>query len=89
MTMEPESAMKIEATGPVLVFGGPYSNLEATEAVRLIQRDTRRYAKRQMTWFRADPQIRWFQAAPLDHSAIEKAVADFYENASPNATKPK
>ena len=59
------------------------------EAVRLIQRDTRRYAKRQMTWFRADPQIRWFQAAPLDHSAIEKAVADFYENASPNATKPK
>ena len=48
------------------------------EAVRLIQRDTRRYAKRQMTWFRADPQIKWFQAAPLDYSAIEKEVSDFY-----------
>ena len=30
------------------------------EAVRLIKRDTRRYAKRQLTWFRADPEIRWF-----------------------------
>ncbi len=30
------------------------------EAVRLLKRDTRRYAKRQLTWFRADPQVRWF-----------------------------
>lgn len=30
------------------------------EAVRLIKRNTRRYAKRQMTWFRRDDRIRWF-----------------------------
>jgi tRNA dimethylallyltransferase len=29
------------------------------EATGLIQRDTRRYAKRQLTWLRADPQIVW------------------------------
>jgi tRNA dimethylallyltransferase len=29
------------------------------EAVRTLKRDTRRFAKRQMTWFRADPQIVW------------------------------
>ena len=29
------------------------------EATRLIQRDTRRYAKRQLTWFRADPDLIW------------------------------
>ncbi len=29
------------------------------EATRLIQRDTRRYAKRQHTWFRADPDVIW------------------------------
>jgi len=29
------------------------------EAVRLIKRNTRRYAKRQMTWFRAEPGLRW------------------------------
>ncbi|MBW1741450.1 MAG: tRNA (adenosine(37)-N6)-dimethylallyltransferase MiaA, partial [Deltaproteobacteria bacterium] len=27
------------------------------EAVRLFKRDTRRYAKRQLTWFKADPEI--------------------------------
>lgn len=30
------------------------------EAVAIFKRDTRRYAKRQMTWFRADPNIAWF-----------------------------
>lgn len=31
------------------------------EAVARIKQDTRRYAKRQLTWFRADPEVRWFQ----------------------------
>ena len=29
------------------------------ESLRLFKRDTRRYAKRQLTWFRADPEIVW------------------------------
>jgi tRNA dimethylallyltransferase len=29
------------------------------EAVRLMIRDTTRYAKRQMTWFARDPEVRW------------------------------
>jgi tRNA dimethylallyltransferase len=29
------------------------------EAVRRLQRDTRRFAKRQMTWFRGDPNVHW------------------------------
>jgi tRNA dimethylallyltransferase len=30
-------------------------------AVELIKRDTRRFAKRQLTWFRRDPRIYWFR----------------------------
>lgn len=30
------------------------------ETIRLLVRDTRRYAKRQMTWFTRDPAIEWF-----------------------------
>lgn len=30
------------------------------EAVELIKRNSRRYAKRQLTWFRRDTQVRWF-----------------------------
>ena len=33
------------------------------EAVRRIQVDTRHYAKRQITWWRRDPSIRWIPAA--------------------------
>ena len=29
------------------------------EAVRLVQRNTRHYAKKQLTWWRRDPDIRW------------------------------
>ena len=31
------------------------------EAVRLIKRDTRRYAKRQLTWFKMDKEIKWVE----------------------------
>lgn len=33
------------------------------EAIALIQRETRRFAKRQLTWFRADKQIEWIDAS--------------------------
>ena len=31
------------------------------EAVRTLKRDHRRYAKRQITWFRSDPEVRWMR----------------------------
>ncbi|MFR9650898.1 MAG: tRNA (adenosine(37)-N6)-dimethylallyltransferase MiaA [Rikenellaceae bacterium] len=39
-------------------FDGEY---DLDRAIELIQRNSRRYAKRQMTWFRADKQIEWFE----------------------------
>jgi tRNA dimethylallyltransferase len=33
------------------------------EAVRLWKRDTRRFAKRQMTWFRTEPGVHWVDAS--------------------------
>lgn len=38
------------------------------EAVELIKRNSRRYAKRQLTWFRKDREIKWF--APTDVDAM-------------------
>jgi tRNA dimethylallyltransferase len=31
-----------------------------TEAISEIKKNTRRFAKRQLTWFKKDPQIKWF-----------------------------
>lgn len=44
------------------------------EAIELIKRNSRRYAKRQMTWFRRDSEIRWFSPDAYD------AMVDFLEN---------
>ena len=38
-------------------------------AIRLIKRDTRRYAKRQMTWFAADREIVWLAPHQIDTAA--------------------
>ncbi|MFQ5588436.1 MAG: tRNA (adenosine(37)-N6)-dimethylallyltransferase MiaA [Nitrospiria bacterium] len=43
------------------------------EAVSILKRDTRRFAKRQMTWFRADPNIQWVDLSK-DESAEETAA---------------
>lgn len=45
------------------------------EAIRILQRDTRRYAKRQMTWFGADDTIRW--VPPDQMEGMIPAVKNF------------
>lgn len=42
------------------------------QAVELIKRNSRRYAKRQLTWFRRDKQIAWF--APDDILSMEQHI---------------
>jgi tRNA dimethylallyltransferase len=49
------------------------------EAVAMIKRDTRRFAKRQLTWFRTDEEIRWFHSLPENVSGIEALVKKFLE----------
>lgn len=44
-----------------------------SEAVDLAQRDTRRYAKRQMTWFRKEVEVQWFDG-PGDKEKIKREV---------------
>jgi len=43
------------------------------EAVRLLKRNSRRYAKRQLTWFKRDEEIVWFKSDRIDDivSAIQ------------------
>jgi tRNA dimethylallyltransferase len=47
------------------------------EALTWLARDTRRYAKRQLTWFGSDPEIRWFHPEQVEEMA--GALAEFFE----------
>jgi tRNA dimethylallyltransferase len=47
-------------------------NVSWEETIRILKRDTRRYAKRQFTWFQADPDLVWKSTANL--TEIEQMV---------------
>jgi len=40
--------------------------IDEAEAIRLIKRNSRRYAKKQLSWFRRDGEIRWFHPDEKD-----------------------
>ena len=51
-------------------------NSQLVDAIELIKRNTRRYAKRQLTWFKKDQEVNWFEAGDsqtiLEH--IKKSI---------------
>lgn len=48
--------------------------LDLAAAAELIKRDTRHFAKRQLTWWRRDERIRWFDAGAQPPETIADAV---------------
>ena len=44
------------------------------EMLRLLQRDTRHFAKRQLTWFRRDPRIQWYDIATATDVIVETII---------------
>lgn len=57
------------------------NKITLNEAVNLIKRNTRRFAKRQLTWFNADKRIHWFELHSFDDIDLiaENILKDFYE----------
>lgn len=78
----PPTAQSMQGIGykelvPAALGGG-----QTSDAVRRIILNTRHYAKRQETWFRAEPAVRWLDAqSPGLLQAAEKAAAGFFSTA--------
>jgi tRNA dimethylallyltransferase len=68
---------------PVVESGAPLDT-----AVEDIKRATRRYAKRQLTWFRGDPRIRWIDVTGLDASEAALAAVGLLESDEPRTGVP-
>ena len=54
----------------------PYFENKVTpeECIEKLKRETRRYAKRQLTWFRRDKEINWLYAD--DYNSFEELFAE-------------
>jgi tRNA dimethylallyltransferase len=53
----------LQTVGYQEVFDWMDNNTDQEEAIRLLKRNSRRYAKRQLTWFKRDAEIEWFDAS--------------------------
>ena len=63
-----------KAIGYKEIIGHIKGEYEMSEAVRRIKRNTRRFAKRQMTWFKRDARIVWFDISK--YCCIEDTIND-------------
>jgi tRNA dimethylallyltransferase len=63
----------LQTVGYQEIFGYLDNEYDLEECERLLKRNSRRYAKRQLTWFRKDPGFKWF--SPFD----VKGIAAFVE----------
>ena len=52
--------------------------ISVEETRRLIKRNTRHYAKRQLTWFKANPDLLWFEYPEKFGIILQRAI-DFFE----------
>jgi tRNA dimethylallyltransferase len=69
-----ESLPAMDGIGYRQFCGVARERLPIDEALRLMIRDTVRYAKRQMTWFARDPEIRWVD---VDAAGGPEGAAEF------------
>jgi tRNA dimethylallyltransferase len=77
----PADTPAMKGLGYRQILGWLNGEYDRTEAVHRLKRDTKRYAKRQFTWFNRDPSIRWIDLAESDGDGeafkkVEAAVAE-------------
>ena len=71
----PPTIKPFQSLGYKQVLGFLQGETDMDEAVQLIKRNTKRYAKRQITWFKKDAEIQWVtlpQQSPEIGEAIKK-----------------
>jgi len=73
----PSDCKPLQAIGYKEVVAHLQGEHDQTEMTRLIKRNTRHFAKRQLTWFRAEPEMQWV-AYPKNSATIHFAAATFF-----------
>lgn len=73
----PSDCKPLQAIGYKEVLAHLQGEYDQTEMVRLIKRNTRHFAKRQLTWFRSEPAMQWV-AYPENSATIHSAAATFF-----------
>lgn len=73
----PTDCKPLQAIGYKEVLAYLQGRYDHDEMTRLIKRNTRHFAKRQLTWFRSEPDMHWV-AYPENSATILSAAATFF-----------
>jgi tRNA dimethylallyltransferase len=74
----PASLKPLRSLGYRHIIGYLNGEYSLEDAVLLMKRDTRRYAKRQLTWFNQDREIKWIEY-PENVAIIVRNAHDFFD----------
>ena len=69
-----KSLPALQTVGYQEIFQYMDGGITLEQAVEEIKKNTRRYAKRQMTWFRKDPEIHWVEKE--QHDLLSQVVRE-------------
>ena len=64
----------LNTVGFMEFFGYYDGTVSLDEAIRLIQRNSRHYARKQLTWWKRDPEVRWYH--PEETEGIQALLSD-------------
>ena len=67
----PKNALSMTSLGYRQMIQYLDGEISLEKAIELIKRDTRHFAKRQLTWFRHDPNIQWVEKLGKSEAEIE------------------
>ena len=95
------AASRLRSTPPRLPLTKPFdfigyhemrahieSGTPLPETIAAIAQSTRRYAKRQLTWFRKEPGVHWFSGFGDDPEIVAAVAAEIAQYLASNAPPP-
>ena len=68
---------KIKAIGYKELFDYFDGLISVDEAIKIIKKESRHYAKRQFTWFKGDADYKWFDLGQITEDEIIKKILNF------------
>lgn len=83
------SLNSLQTVGYQEIFSFLKGEIDLDEAVRLIKQNSRRYAKRQLTWFKKDGRVRWFDLREgMDVTPVLDRIIYMYDEEDTNRSEP-
>lgn len=76
---DPHQPTALQALGYKEIVWYLKGNMSLEEAVEILKRDTRRYAKRQLSWFRRNTRIHWFNLSHEDLETVKAKVIGLWK----------